>query len=51
MLKLALAASLGALVLAAPGLRAQEAAKLNDANVIAIFIKANQKDVDTGNLA
>ena len=51
MLKLALAARLGALVLAAPGLPAQEAAKLNDANVIAIFIKANQKDVDTGNLA
>jgi len=51
MLKLALAVSLGALVLAAPGLPAQEEAKLNDANVIAIFIKANQKDVDSGNLA
>ena len=51
MLKLALAAGLGALVLAAPGLPAQEAAKLNDANVVAIFVKANQKDVDTGNLA
>jgi len=51
MLKLAIAAGLGALVLAAPGLPAQEEAKLNDANVIAIFEKANQKDVETGNLA
>jgi len=51
MLKLALAVSLGALVLAAPALPAQEEAKLNDANVIAIFIKANQKDVDSGKLA
>ena len=51
MLKLAIAAGLGALILAAPGLPAQEEAKLNDANVVAIFMKANQKDVDTGNLA
>ena len=51
MLKLALAAGLGALVLSAPGLPAQETATLNDGNVVAIFEKANQKDVDTGNLA
>lgn len=51
MFKLALAAGLGAMVLAAPGLPAQEEAKLSDANVTAIFVKANQKDVDTGKLA
>src|SRR5262245_61707906 len=51
MLKLALAAGLGAMVLAVPNLSAQDSTKLSDANVVAIFEKANQKDVDTGNLA
>lgn len=50
MLKLALAAGLGAMVLAG-NLSAQDSTKLSDANVVAIFEKANQKDVDTGNLA
>jgi len=51
MFKLALAAGLGALVLSAPSLPAQDSTKLSDANVVAIFVKANQKDVDTGKLA
>jgi putative membrane protein len=51
MLKLAIAAGLGALVLSAPSLTAQDSTNLSDANVVAIFIKANQKDVDTGKLA
>ncbi|HEY7026664.1 MAG TPA: DUF4142 domain-containing protein [Gemmatimonadales bacterium] len=51
MLKLALAAGLGALVLTAPSLPAQDTTTLNDGNIVAIFVKANQKDVDTGNLA
>ena len=51
MLKLALAAGLGVLVLAAPASQLRKQAKLNDANVTAIFVKANQKDVDTGKLA